>query len=89
MEGAAVGALCSFLGFPQVTGIMESTKLMVSCLSGFSGSLVAKKVGTTLKFLPKQLTFYFLKCLSLKALESCAIFEQAPFQLDTSLATGL
>lgn len=54
----------------------------------FSKLICNKEVVTVLKFLSKQLTFYFLKCLSLKALESCAIFEQAPFQLDTSLATG-
>lgn len=54
----------------------------------FSRLSCNREVVTVLKFLSKQLTFYFLKCLSLKALESCAIFEQAPFQLDTSLATG-
>lgn len=54
----------------------------------FSKLICNREVVTVLKFLPKQLTFYLLKCLSLKALESCAIFEQAPFQLDTSLATG-
>lgn len=54
----------------------------------FSKLACNREVVTVLKFLSKQLTFYFLKCLSLKALESCAIFEQAPFQLDTSLATG-
>lgn len=56
---------------------------------GFSNLICNKEAVAVLKFLTKQLTFYFLKCLSLKALESCAIFEQAPFQLDTSLATGL
>lgn len=54
----------------------------------FSKLICNKEVVTLLKFLSKQLTFYFLKCLTLKALESHAIFEQAPFQLDTSLATG-
>lgn len=71
------------------SGHTESLRMMVTRLSGFPSSFYNKEVVTVLKFLSKQLTFYFLKCLSLKALESCAIFEQAPFQLDTSLATGL
>lgn len=71
------------------SGHMGSMRVMVTGLSGFPSSFCNKEVVTVLKFLYKQLTFYFLKCLSLKALESCAIFEQAPFQPDTSLATGL
>lgn len=71
------------------SGLMGSLRVIATRLSGFPSSFCNKEVVTVLKFLYKQLTFYFLKCLSLKALESCAIFEQALFQLDTSLATGL
>lgn len=88
------GGCCCGVGLVVLSGLSSGHRdheihESDGCMAlGLSKLICNKEVVTVLKFLPKQLTFYFLKCLSLKALESCAIFEQAPFQLDTSLATG-
>ena len=74
------GGCCCAVGLVVLSGVssghMDHEIHKSGCMAlRFSKLICNKEVVTVLKFLSKQLTFYFLKCLSLKALESCAIFE--------------